>query len=52
MRFAISFGVNKSNVIKQLDFIGVEWCLDENFGKWIEIHLLGFMLFFDFEEVK
>ena len=50
MKFSISSGIKRSDAIKQFDLLGLEWCLDKDFGEWIEIHLLGIMLFFDFSK--
>jgi hypothetical protein len=50
MRFVISFGAFPRDLVNSFDLLGAEWAWspDETGDKWIEIHLLGFILYFDF----
>jgi len=49
MRFAISFGAFPKDYVNSFDLLGAEWSLDKEAGnRWIEIRLLGFILYFEF----
>jgi len=48
IRFEISFGMNKSEYVQHFNLLGVSWSWYNESERWIEIHLLGFILFFDF----
>ena len=50
MRFVVSFGIRKDEEVQHFDLIGVSWCWYSEPERWIEIHLLGFILFFDFSQ--
>jgi hypothetical protein len=45
-RFVFSFGIDKSNTIQDLIFLGVRWEW-ELYNKWIEIFIFGFCFYFD-----
>jgi hypothetical protein len=48
MRFKIGFGINKEYDVQHLNLLGASWEWYSESERWIEIHLLGFILFFDF----
>jgi len=48
IRFVASFGINKSEYVQHFNLLGVSWEWDTESERWIEIHLLGFIFFFDF----
>jgi hypothetical protein len=43
MRIKISFGAYPEDYVNSFDILGFEWTK----GEWFEIHLLGFIIYFD-----
>lgn len=48
MRFEISFGAFPRDYTNSFDILGAKWDWNTESERWVEIHLLGFILFFDF----
>lgn len=48
IKFNISHGIFNKECIKSFQLFGWEWNFDEECGnKWIEIYILGFILYFE-----
>jgi len=51
MKFAVSHCTFPKGCTNSFQLLGAEWSFDESRGnKWIEIHILGFVLYFEFLE--
>ena len=50
MRFVVSFGAYPKDYVNRFQLLGAEWSLDKECGNnWIEIHILGFVFYFEFD---
>ena len=50
MRFACSFGVDRSDYVQDLIMLGVRWSYNTSAMEWFEFYLLGFRFFFAFDD--
>jgi len=50
MRFACSFGVDRSDYVQDLIMLGVRWSYNNSAMEWFEFYLLGFRFFFAFDD--
>ena len=48
MRFSISFDAYPRDWTNSFDLLGVKWDWNTKTERWFEIHILGFILFFNF----
>ena len=52
MRFKISFGIQRGNFVQDLTLLGVRWSIFQDRVELVELHLLGLIFFFDFQDTK
>ena len=49
MRFAVTFGIDKSDEMQNFILLGVQWLTHDTVLEWVEIYLLGFRFFFSWD---